>query len=279
MPELPEVATIINTLKQSSMMNKEVTDVIYYRPKVLRNCSPNEFSKFIIHEKFTNITRKGKFLVFHLTHHKFLVIHLRMEGKLFYELITKNIPQQHLMVQINFKNHYFLGYYDSRMFGTFHIYYSQKELDASTELSRVGFDPFEKEMTGQYLFDKIRHLRVDIKSAIMDQSIISGIGNIYASEILFECHLHPLTKCNTLSQDDCNNIIKYAQKIMQQSINAHGTTVFSYKFDKNHTGEFQKYLMVYDRENQPCFACKTPIKKIKVKQRGTYFCPKCQKLK
>lgn len=202
-----------------------------------------------------------------------------MEGKLFYQSLKKGVEKTHLMVQINFTNNYFLGYYDSRMFGTFHIFLSLDALNSSKELMSVGYDPYDQQMTGEYLYEKIHHLRINIKAAIMDQSIISGIGNIYACEILFKAKLHPLTKCCNLSLTDCKNIIKYAKLIMDQSIKHQGTTVFSYQFDQNHTGQFQKYLLVYGRSNQSCYTCHNLIEKIKVNQRGTYFCPHCQQIK
>ncbi len=277
MPELPEVTTIINTLKNTSLLNNEIVDVVFYKTKVLKNCTPNQFKDFLKNESFIDIQRKGKYLIFYLTNDKFLLIHLRMEGKLFYQPLTQDIHKKHLMVQINLKNNYFLGYYDSRMFGTFHIYKSKDDLLHSKEISKISYDPFEKEMTPTFLYKKLSKCSRSIKTSLMDQSIISGIGNIYANEILFECKINPLTKSSKLTINDCSNIIKFAKQIMSASIKHKGTTIFSYKFDKTHTGEFQSFLKIHTHSSEPCPICKTLIKKIKVNGRGTYYCPNCQK--
>ncbi len=112
---------------------------------------------------------------------------------------------------------------------------------------------------------------------LLDQSIIAGIGNIYADEICFACKLHPCKKANLLDKQDCKNIIINCRKIMEQAIKHYGTTVFTYKFAPNHSGSFQQHLKVYSREGQKCKLCGSTIQKIKLNGRGTCYCPKCQK--
>jgi formamidopyrimidine-DNA glycosylase len=276
MPELPEVQTVINTLNKSGLLYKQITDVKIYKTKLLKNATPAVFKKFLIGESINNIERKGKFLIFHLTHQKTLVVHLRMEGKLFYEEIKSVIPSTHLRIEFFLQNKHVLRYYDSRIFGTFHIYKNQEHLKA-TQLTKLGLDPLQSGFSGSYLKERINESNQAIKTAILDQTNVAGIGNIYADEILFLSKINPTRKANTLSLPDFNNIAKYAKEVLLKSIKYGGTTIATYKSDANHTGQFQKMLLVHTKKGQPCVKCGTKIVKIKVNGRGTYYCPKCQK--
>ena len=278
MPELPEVTTIINVLKNSTLINNEIKSVDILIPKVIQNASVQQFKKFFVNEKIIDIDRLGKYIIYKLTNKKVFVSHLRMEGNFFY-LETKNIKNlHHLMVLFNFVNGNSLAYCDSRMFGTFSIYHENDYLK-SKELSKLSIDPLNEKFTPEFLLNKIQNINRPIKTVLLDQTIVSGIGNIYADEILFMSKLHPLTKAKQLTKNDCELICKYSKKILLDAIKHKGTTIFSYKFDPNHSGEYQQFLNVHQRENKPCKNCKTPIIKIKVNGRGTYFCPKCQKEK
>lgn len=278
MPELPEVTTIINVLKKTTLIGKEIKSVDVLISKVIKNANVNKFKQFFVGEKFIDIQRIGKYIIYKLTHDKVFVAHLRMEGKFFYTK-SKNITNtKHLMCKFNLANNYSLAYYDSRMFGTFTIYIGKDYLK-SKEISKVAIDPLNKDFVGQFLFEKIQKINRPIKTVLLDQSIVSGIGNIYADEILFKCKIHPLTKAKFLTLDNCNLIAKHAKAVLLDAIKHKGTTIFSYKFDKNHSGEYQLYLQVHQRKGLPCKKCKTKIEKIKVNGRGTYFCPNCQKEK
>lgn len=279
MPELPEVQTLIDSLKEQKILNHKIINVDVLKPKILKNTTPEKFKLFLLNEKIINIERKGKYLLFYLSNNKCLLIHLRMEGKIFYEKIGDYNDDNHIMIKIIFDNHYQMLYHDTRMFGTFHIFDSEKSMFSSKELQKVAIDPFNKEFCGQYLFDKLNKSNKHIKTALLDQSIVSGLGNIYVNEVLFLAKIHPLTKANKLTLDDYNEIAKYASKVLQLSIENKGTTIFSFKIDRNHTGGFQNFLKVHTRFNKPCLICNTKIKKIKVNGRGTYYCPNCQKEK
>ena len=278
MPELPEVTTIINVLKKTTLINNKIKNVDILIPKVIQNVSVQQFKKFFISEKIIDIDRLGKYIIYKLTNKKVFVSHLRMEGKFFYGETKKMKNLSHIMVLFNFINGNSLAYCDSRMFGTFSIYYEDDYLK-SKELSKLSIDPLNRNFTPEFLLNKIHTINRPIKTVLLDQTIVSGIGNIYADEILFMCKLHPLAKAKQLTKKDCELICKYSKRILLDAIKHKGTTIFSYKFDRNHSGEYQQFLNVHQRENKPCKKCKTPIIKIKVNGRGTYFCPKCQKEK
>ena len=276
MPELPEVQTIINALKKKPLLNHNIIKVDILLPKVIKNTTPTKFKSFMLNESIVDIKRKGKYLIFCLSHNKVWLVHLRMEGKLFFHKTSEQLHQSHLMVQLDFDNGYTLGYYDTRMFGTFHVFNSLQDAYNSKELLKVAIDPFDKEFTKQYLYDRIHNIKRAIKTTLLDQSIVSGIGNIYADEILFMCKINPLRPANKVSLADCANIVKYSRSIMDASMKHKGTTVFSYKFEQDHSGEFQKFLKAHTKEGEKCPKCGTKIVKIKVKGRGTYYCPSCQ---
>lgn len=274
MPEFPEVHTFINHLKKQNILNCRVTDVNFIDDKVLKNSNRASFKKFIVGEKFEEIDQIGKLIVINLSHDKYLTIHLRMEGKLFF--IDSSIkPDKFTMVEMICGKKK-LVYIDFRKFGTFYIYKNKKEFLNSEEVKKLGPQPFDENLTSEYLFNQLKNKSIAIKSALLDQSIIAGIGNIYADEILFACKINPCRPAKQTSLTDCKNIINACKKIMKQAITYSGTTVSSYAFAPNHAGSFQKFLKVHTKEHEPCFVCKTKIKKITVNGRGTYYCPKCQ---
>ncbi|MCQ3908271.1 MAG: DNA-formamidopyrimidine glycosylase [Mycoplasmoidaceae bacterium] len=274
MPEFPEVRTFINHLKKQHLLGQKITSVNFIDSKVLKNCNESSFKKFIIGEKFTDIDQIGKLIVITLSNDKYLTIHLRMEGKLFFVDSTIK-PDKFTMIEMicGKKKLIFL---DFRKFGTFYIYKSKKEFLNSNELTKMGFQPFDAKLTASYLLDNFKDKTQAIKTTLLDQSIIAGIGNIYADEILFACKINPLRKAKLLSKQDCQNIISACRKIMKDAIDYSGTTVSSFAFAPSHAGSYQKYLKVHTRESEPCKICKTKIKKITVNGRGTYYCPKCQ---
>jgi formamidopyrimidine-DNA glycosylase len=149
MPELPEVQTIINLLNESKAINQTITSIDVFCPKLLKNCSVKTFQKQLVNEKITTISRIGKYLIFHLTNKKVLVIHLRMEGKLFYQVNACQTKSPHLHIQINFANHAALQYFDSRKFGTFHLFNESNYLK-SPELSKIAYDPLNPECNAAY---------------------------------------------------------------------------------------------------------------------------------
>ncbi len=274
MPEYPEVRTFINHLKKQNLLGQKVLSVNFIDDKVLKNSNQKTFSKFIVGEKFEDIDQIGKLIVISLSHDKYLTIHLRMEGKLFF-VDSSLKPEKYAMVEMICGKKKLI-YIDFRKFGTFYIYPSKKAFLESDEVSKMGLQPFDKKLTPSYLLDNFEGKSQAIKTALLDQSIIAGIGNIYADEILFACKINPLRKAKLVTLQDCKNIINACRKAMDSSIKNSGTTVSSFAFAPNHAGSFQNFLKVHTKEGQPCKACKTKIKKITVNGRGTYYCPKCQ---
>lgn len=276
MPELPEVQTVVNELNLS-VLNKKITGVKVHVAKLLKNSTVTQFQAFLTGEKIEKISRKGKYLIFDLTSAKKMVSHLRMEGKYFFENQSTPYDHKHVLVQIEFKDEV-LRYHDTRRFGTFNIYENDDHLH-SNELAKIALDPIDPQFNGVYLHNKIKDRTRAIKTILLDQSIVSGIGNIYADEILFACQINPSTPAVKITLKECELLAKKAKEIFLWAIECNGTTIASYKFKKGHIGSFQEHLKVHTKQNEPCQFCKTKITKIKVNGRGTYFCSHCQILK
>lgn len=270
MPELPEVETVVLTLA-NQIKNREIIDVKTFYDKIIKT-DLQQFKHQLKNQHFRKFKRRGKYLVFELDS-IYLIVHLRMEGKFYYE--PKTHPySKHTHIVFVLDNGYELRYDDVRKFGTMEIY--DKTLNLKT-FNRLGVEPFSTDFTVEYVQEKLQNCKKPLKTILLDQRFIAGIGNIYANEICFAMKLSPLYPCNKLTNDDYHNLIKATKDILHRAILAGGTTIKSYTSSLGVTGKFQLQVLVHGKENQPCPICKHKIKKIKLQGRGTYFCPICQK--
>ncbi|WP_391591911.1 Formamidopyrimidine-DNA glycosylase [[Mycoplasma] cavipharyngis] len=275
MPELPEVQVFINHLKPL-VTNHKIIGLQLNCPKVLKNISYQQFAKNLINFQFTDLTRIGKYLIFHLSNQKVLVLHLRMEGKPFYQHQDQPYDQKHVLFKIQFDNHYELRYHDMRRFGTVHLF-DQKDYLAQKELAKLGLDPTQTKFNVKYVKNQLsQSLNRSVKTVLLDQTKISGIGNIYADEILFAAKIHPKTLVKNLNDADFKMITKAAKSIIKSAIKHHGTTILSFQYKHNQSGTYQNRLKVHTRKGLKCHHCQTKINKIKVNNRGTYLCDQCQ---
>lgn len=271
MPELPEVETVVNTLK-TLVIGKEISGVDVYWDNIIANPDIDTFKEMIIGQKIVDVTRRGKYILFNLTQMT-LVSHLRMEGKYFvYNEKTKKEKHDHVV--IHFSDFGQMHYNDTRKFGKMYLY---GEDEALKILANVGLEPWDNLLTATYLKKKAKNRSVSVKQFLLDQSIIAGIGNIYVNEILFLTKLHPATTVNKVTLNKFRQIIEVTQDVLAKAIDQGGTTIRSYTSSLGVTGLFQQSLKVHNLAGMPCSVCGTPIKKITVAQRGTYLCPNCQK--
>lgn len=274
MPELPEVETVKETLKRL-VIGKKIIGVTVNYSNIIEYPNVQLFKKEIINQTINDIKRRGKWLLFDLDNY-YLLSHLRMEGRYFY----KNKNDEHLKhehVIFNFSDETELRYLDSRKFGKMHLL-EKKDAYNQKPLNELGLEPWDDNLTISYLKEKYKNKKIPIKTVILDQSIIVGIGNIYADEILFLSNINPLKKASLLNDDELLNIIKYTKEILEKAILNGGTTIRSYESSEGVHGKFQQNLLVHNRENENCPNCKNKIIKIKVGGRSTYYCPSCQKL-
>ena len=273
MPELPEVETVRRGL-ESLIIGKTIISVEVRCPKLIKNVDVSQFESVLVNQTFRKIRRFGKYLYLDLDDYT-IVSHLRMEGKYhYYDEYTH--PTKHDHVIFNFSDESILMYNDTRQFGTLELV--KKEDETSLKgIAKLGYEPFEQEMTSDYLYNKAKSRTITIKQFLLDQSIIVGLGNIYVDEVLFSVRIHPETKVNKLKKKDFELIIEDSKNVLTKAIKLGGTTIHSFLSVGNLSGKFQNQLQVYGRDKQPCVVCQTPIEKIKVGGRGTHFCPKCQK--
>lgn len=273
MPELPEVETVKNTLKLN-VLNKEIKNVIINYPKVLKNVTPTEFKEKLIGEEIVDINRRGKYLIFILKN-TILISHLRMEGK--YNLMKDEPISKHEHIIYEFSDGYNLRYHDVRKFGTIHLY-PKMELDEIYKLESLHIAPdvFSLDFNKDEVIRRLSKSHKPIKSALLDQTIMSGIGNIYVDEILFRCKIHPLEKASSLTINQVEEMIQYTKEVFNKAISLGGTTIKSFTSSHSISGKFQNELLVHTKKI--CPNCHKEIKKIKVGGRTSYFCEDCQKM-
>ena len=273
MPEIAEVETVRNTLKKR-ILNKPIKSVNVRYTKMIES-NLEEFKKVLIGRSFLDIKRRGKWLIFDLGDY-YLLSHLRMEGKYFIKNHEEEL-NKHEHVIITFTDDTDLRYHDTRKFGRMNLI-KKEELATAEEIAKQGLEPGDENLTAKYLVDKFKKKRLPIKTVLLDQTIISGLGNIYANEVLFAAGIDPLKKACDVSLEEASRIVTESNRIIKAAIKMGGTTIKSYTSSLGVTGRFQQYLCVHKREGMPCLKCGTTILNMKVNGRSTYFCPKCQEV-
>ena len=275
MPELPEVETVKEALNQT-VKGQTIKEIeLRYEPMV-KNMSAAEFKEKLINQTIQAVSRRGKYLVFHFDDYQ-LLSHLRMEGKYFYVDSDFEL-NPHVHVIFTLENGKRLLYQDTRKFGTYHLYDKAIDLETTAPFQVLGLEPFATEFTPSYVKEKIQNKKKQIKSLLLDQTVVCGLGNIYVDEVLYRARLHPLTSSSELTDKDIENVVKYTVEVLARAIELGGTTIRTFRSSHGVSGTFQNELLVHQRKGENCYECHTPIEKIKVGGRGTYFCPTCQKL-
>lgn len=268
MPELPEVETVVRTLERQ-INGCQITDIKVRYNKIIQE-DPNRFVKKLIGQHFCGFSRRGKYLLFEMDDWMF-VVHLRMEGKFF--LLDENVPyDKHTHVIFQLSNGKQLRYHDTRKFGTMEV------LPEDTDFSsfrNLGLEPFDTSFTGDYIHQKRKGKKEPIKSFLLDQHNIAGIGNIYANEILFACKIRPGRSVSRITRDEEEQLVSQTRRILQEAIQAGGTTIRSYTSSLGVTGRFQLHCKVH--EQKTCSVCGSAIRVKWIRGRSSYYCPNCQK--
>ena len=272
MPELAEVETVRNVLKKR-ILNKRIDKVKVLYEKMF-DSDLKEFKEILIGNEFKDILRVGKWLIFELNNH-YLLSHLRMEGKYFIKNSDEEV-QKHEHVIISFTDGSDLRYHDTRKFGRMKLV-KKEDLWNTEEIKKQGKEPMDDTLDSTYLLDKFKGKRLPIKSVLLDQEIISGLGNIYADEVLYAAKIHPLKEARNLTIDECEKIVKESKRIILKAIEEGGTTIKSYTSSLGVIGNYQNFLKIHTKEGRVCELCHDKIKKIKVGGRSTYYCSNCQK--
>lgn len=271
MPELPEVETIRQTLKLQ-LIDKTIKSVEIFYPPLIEG-DEKFFAEELIHQRICDIDRVGKYLVFVLEKDAF-ISHLRMEGK--YYIVSSDQPySKHCHAIFHLDGNIDLRYYDTRKFGRMQLV-DHDHYRENLPLSKLGKEPFDIDPKALYaVFKKSSR---PLKDVLLDQSVILGIGNIYANEICFRMGISPLAPVNKLSLKRVKELVQISIDVLNEAIAQGGTTIHTFSAN-GIDGLFQVHLNVHGRTNQPCRVCGTPIEKIQLHGRGTYYCKKCQRKK
>ena len=274
MPELPEVETVCKALSKV-IKNSRIKKIEFYR-KDLRWQVKDNLEVSLKNNIFIDPYRRGKYILIPTNTDKIFLIHLGMSGQI--RIKKKDIVQKHdhmSMIVENNNKHFVITYNDSRRFGYIDLF-KKKELREHFLLSKIGVEPLGRELTIEYLQNNFKKRVINIKNALMDQKIIAGIGNIYASEILYKAKINPLRKVNSLSQNDLNSIITFTKIILKRSIDVGGTTIRDHMQPDGSLGYFKQKLQVYGKVNEKCKTCNSYIVKEVISNRSTFICKHCQ---
>jgi formamidopyrimidine-DNA glycosylase len=274
MPELPEVETVCRALSKV-IKNSTIKKIEFYR-KDLRWQVKDNLEVSLKNNVFIDPYRRGKYILIPTNTDKIFLIHLGMSGQI--RIKKKDIVQKHdhmRMIVENNNKHFVVTYNDSRRFGYIDLF-KKKELSEHFLLSKIGVEPLGRELTTEYLQNNFKKRVINIKNALIDQKIIAGIGNIYASEILYKAKINPLRKVNSLSQNDLNSIITFTKIILKKSIDVGGTTIRDHMQPDGSLGYFKQKLQVYGKVNEKCKTCNSFIVKEVISNRSTFICKYCQ---
>jgi formamidopyrimidine-DNA glycosylase len=264
MPELPEVETIVRTLRPV-LLGKTILSADLRWPRTLATPSPALFKKRLKGQRIESISRRAKFLDLKLTD-LHLLIHLRMSGDLLVVLGGYQ-PAKHDRLIAQLSEDTSLVFNDPRKFGRVWLVKDPAEI-----FRDLGMEPFSAEFSPEWLYSALKNRRRQLKPLLLDQKFLAGLGNIYTDEALFVARLHPLSISDSISKKQANGLWQGIREVLEEGIRRNGASIdWVYR-----GGDFQNHFRVYGRTGEPCPRCKTPIKRITVGQRGTHFCPHCQ---
>lgn len=295
MPELPEVETIRSGLAPR-VVGCCISDVVMGQRAAQRRIlkvKPRHFVREIKGQTIRDLTRRGKFLVFELDRH-YLILHLGMTGQLTIrdpgrndsrrflrhpvtglQRAVQHAPDRHTHVQIRFEEGSSLLFRDIRQFGKVFLLRRKGALLASF-FARLGLEPFTSEYNLEAFLRKLQNRKLRLKSLLLDQRFVAGIGNIYADEALFEAGLHPARTVRSLRRLEKEQLFEAIPRVLQRGIVFGGTTLRDYVNSEGEEGTHQEQLNVYGRAGQPCYRCECPVDRIVISQRSTHCCPACQ---
>ncbi len=268
MPELPEVETVKNEL-MPHVLQRQITGITLFWERIVQQPSVEEFRSRVVGQRIINLTRRGKYLLFHLSSGEIMVMHLRMTGS----LLLKPATEERFIRAVIHLNDGEIYFRDPRKFGVMWLVKNESAIE-----NKLGPEPLEVEFTPEVLAQLLHNRTAPIKALLLDQSLIAGIGNMYADEALFTAGIHPLSSGRSLSQDRVEQLHHAIRQVLSAAIGNKGASVANYFRPGGELGTAHFEFKVAHRGGEPCFNCNTPIQRIPIRNRGSYFCPKCQPL-
>ena len=299
MPELPEVENLRIGLERN-ILGQKIIDLKVKKPKLVSGkgtirlaskTKVKEFEDGLLNEIFFKIERRAKNLIFRFKSGKVLLVHLKMSGQFVYksknsdkkvigghpiELSEKEIPNKHTHVTFKLNNGT-LYYNDTRMFGYLLYYPSDENLDKAKHFELLGLEPLNKNFTAKYLIESLKKKKGKIKAVLMNQEIVTGLGNIYADESLFESKIKPVRSASSLKKEEVKSLYRAIIRIIKKAIKVGGSSVATYKLLDDSMGNYAREHKVYGKSGEKCSRCGYLLEKTTVQSRTTIFCPNCQK--
>lgn len=263
MPELPEVYTVARDLRKN-IQGKTLREIESLRAGTVRW---QQTSAEVLPQKIRSVSRRGKFILVHTESKYIILIHLRMTGRLY---LNQGTPQPHTRAIFHFSDGEMLFFDDPRTFGTISIHQADSRFES---LEKLGPEPLSKMFDKKILHDRLSNRKISIKEALLNQSVLAGIGNIYASEILFRAGIDPRKISGELGGSELERLYDSIRSVLRSAIRFNGTTISDFRRMDGSQGQFHRFLRVYGKEHCDCGASLTRIKQ---NGRSTWFCPVCQ---
>ena len=276
MPELPEVQTVVDDLIAAGVPGTGVADVRVFWPKTIADQNPAAFRRQLRKRKITTISRRGKYIIFHLQPELNLLFHLRMTGRFVLAGAgTHRTRHDHLIIRLDDGRQ--LRFHDTRKFGRAYLAPTHQAITG-----HLGPEPLSAGFTAKKLAALLAVRKRQLKPLLLDQTFIAGLGNIYVDEALWEARLHPLTNAHELNTEQATKLHRAIRKVLRQGLKNAGTTLGDgqanfYSLERR-TGRNLSFVNVFRRTGQPCPSCANPIERLVVGQRSTHICPHCQLL-
>jgi formamidopyrimidine-DNA glycosylase len=272
MPELPEVETVKRGLNEH-LPGLSIQEVSVFSPGILKNEAPETFRLRILGDCFVHVDRKGKYLLLYLASDQVILIHLRMTGNLYY-VPPEHPREKHLRLLFLLDSGEELRFVDQRRFGEVYLILAS-QIPEFPPLKKLGMEPLDPSFTLSRFQEMLQGSQRGIKQFLLDQTKIAGIGNIYADEALFLAGIRPTRKANSLSSQEIYKLFQAIREVLLRSIAAQGRTFSHYHNAQGEPGDYQP--LIHDHQKEFCPLCGGPIEYVKVGQRGTFYCPRCQK--
>jgi formamidopyrimidine-DNA glycosylase len=272
MPELPEVETVRRRL-EPHLAGRTIADARIHDVRLVAPELPETVAAALQGRRVTALGRRGKYLLVHLEGGETLVVHLRMTGNL---LVAAPDSPAHVRAELDLDDGALVRYTDQRRFGTWRLVADDEALEQYLS-TRLGIEPLDAGFSWRSLQTAFRGRRAPVKALILDQKLVAGVGNIYADEALHMAKIHPLTPAGSLGPAALRRLADALIAVLMTGIEAQGATIRDFRTPAGGYGSMQERFRVFGREDEPCPVCGTPIVKLRVAQRGTYVCPRCQR--
>ncbi len=269
MPELPEVETVRRELVPL-LTSRRITRVEIYWHRLIDRPAPEIFVQHLVGTSITALRRRGKYLIFDLDSGEHWLIHLRMTGQIYVRQAQAPIDA-HTHARVYLDDGGVIHYRDQRKFGRFYLVRDEDQV-----VGDLGPEPLSEDWQPEDLAERIRGRRARIKTLLLDQRVVAGLGNIYADEALFLARIHPACEGGRLTEAQVRRLHRAIRQVLLEALRARGSTMSTYIPPSERRGEYQQQRRVYRRKGQPCPVCGTPIEHMKLSGRSTYFCPRCQ---